>query len=1202
MPVSPQVVIREEEVTNISPNISTTRVALVGTAQKGTVNKPILISTPNDYIATFGEPTVNDFLGIAALNFLSQGNQLYVIRVGSVRGDDPISFATTDTPAVYETAAVPDSFGNTDAIITFEIDGNQFSLNFNNFVGNGADAIAEFFNSVVSNLGIYPILAKAESFADGSVKKVRITTLSRKGEISYIKVIGFAGTNPSALQAIFTTSEVRGKRTVFTSEVLQPAILDSNAFANISTVVQNALVKANTVNTKSVNTLYNVSKLSKEAYKILNVNTTNITALSWKRFSVRIKKDTTVFDNNNPITFTTKDPLNNTVFVYQIGSTTGDNVSNPNTIIHQIPSLNTDADWNNFIAQIQLRYNTANTDNITTGFTGKPNFIIENYSFVSDGGNYVEFVFRQIVPNADYTLEVSGNTIQNNAKFSSPDGTNPSTYQSKTIPSTFSFVTAASTSFSVSFTLDSNYKYITADASLITSTSVEKVIYYILLGNDGADIDITTANSVNDIADLITSYINNKTAFANATINYSSSVTVNPKIFAFSASRVNNQITVTTRTNLKAEGNNLQFYNSDPVIISALDPAGNNLGHGFNDRPTYSFAKFSVDGVNIANSGQTIDFDIIPSSVIPNKHEATITDIVNAINYVARNTSYGKNVASFVVETGNEHLIIFSSSSGSEGTVTVTSASQNIGGQNDPFVDPASASVTGTGDNHLKFVIDDTYTFDIFLAPGNNRTPESIVDEINNFIKNQNPNLPTLVSVVTDPSNNKKIRIQSIKKGNYSDFGAKVEIVNNLGSLFPTTVAFGSGAKRASISIKASSQGTWANGNVKVEFVQENPLFFIPGSVMVNVYYKNQLVEQYREAVLSPTHDNFIERLINGVSKYITVDFDDDVLGDLDPNTVIDSVFILPGVYTLDGGANGMKQLTDADIIGTIDQFGNRTGLTILADADQIKFDILAVPGVTSEAVQNKMIEIAESRQDIFVIIDPPLGLNTQQVIDWHNGAGYGRSSPINSSYAAVYNTWLVQFDSFNNIDRFVPPSAIILPVLAFTDRTSNPWFAPAGVIRGKVNGVKDVVYNASLGERESLMGSGNAINPIVKFVGEGIFVWGDITSVRRETPLKDIGVRRMINFIKNVVSVVAKQILFEPNDPISAKRLLDTINPFLHSILTRRGLTEFKVVDKTTPFDRDQGRMVINVLVKPTRSTKIIEIPLTITSQGVSL
>lgn len=63
----------------------------IGTAQKGPVNVPTFVSSSQQFINTFGNPIDDSPLGFAVLNYMEEGNNAWVLRVGveAQPGQDP---------------------------------------------------------------------------------------------------------------------------------------------------------------------------------------------------------------------------------------------------------------------------------------------------------------------------------------------------------------------------------------------------------------------------------------------------------------------------------------------------------------------------------------------------------------------------------------------------------------------------------------------------------------------------------------------------------------------------------------------------------------------------------------------------------------------------------------------------------------------------------------------------------------------------------------------------------------------------------------------------------------------------------------------------------------------------------------------------------------------------------------------------------
>ncbi len=80
--LSPGVFPREIDLSVVANGASGILPAFVGTAKRGPINTPTLITTAEQFVDTFGEPFPESSLGYSVLGFLEEGNQCWVLRVG----------------------------------------------------------------------------------------------------------------------------------------------------------------------------------------------------------------------------------------------------------------------------------------------------------------------------------------------------------------------------------------------------------------------------------------------------------------------------------------------------------------------------------------------------------------------------------------------------------------------------------------------------------------------------------------------------------------------------------------------------------------------------------------------------------------------------------------------------------------------------------------------------------------------------------------------------------------------------------------------------------------------------------------------------------------------------------------------------------------------------------------------------------------
>ncbi len=317
---------------------------------------------------------------------------------------------------------------------------------------------------------------------------------------------------------------------------------------------------------------------------------------------------------------------------------------------------------------------------------------------------------------------------------------------------------------------------------------------------------------------------------------------------------------------------------------------------------------------------------------------------------------------------------------------------------------------------------------------------------------------------------------------------------------------------------------------------------------------------------------------------------------------------MLDGTYSLSGGVNGDSAggAITGDVRSALTGASSaKTGIHALDD-DSLNISMAAVPGITEQTVQNELITLAESSQNFLAVVSPPEGLTTpQKAINWHNGQGDGRTAAINSSYAAIYWPWLKVFDVKSAADIYIDPAAYAISVMCHTDSVSDPWFAPAGLTRGRLTKPTDVEVILNQGDRDSLYQPGNAVNPIAKFAQDGICIWGQRTAQRTPSSLDRVNVRRMMISIRKMVLAATRQIVFEPNDPLTWNRVVNLLQPSLDDIRRRRGITEFRVIcDETTntPLRIDRNEMWCRVLIKPTKTAEVLVFELNLTNQSADL
>jgi len=288
----------------------------------------------------------------------------------------------------------------------------------------------------------------------------------------------------------------------------------------------------------------------------------------------------------------------------------------------------------------------------------------------------------------------------------------------------------------------------------------------------------------------------------------------------------------------------------------------------------------------------------------------------------------------------------------------------------------------------------------------------------------------------------------------------------------------------------------------------------------------------------------------------------------------------------------------------------DRTGFSGLEAVDEVTMvavpDLIAayeqgaIDGETLKAVQLALIAHCELMGDRMAIIDPPPGLNAQQIKEWRvDDAGY------DSKYAALYWPRLKVLDPSEGVHRFVPPSGHIAGVWARNDDTRGVHKAPANEV---IRGVTSLETNITSAEQELLNPIG--VNCVRSFPGRGIRVWGART-LSSDAAWRYVNVRRLFNYLEESILQGTQWAVFEPNDPALWARIRRTVSAFLTNewrkgalFGTTPGEAFFVKCDaETNPAEGiDAGQVVCQVGVAPVKPAEFVVFQLSQFSGGTSL
>ena len=297
------------------------------------------------------------------------------------------------------------------------------------------------------------------------------------------------------------------------------------------------------------------------------------------------------------------------------------------------------------------------------------------------------------------------------------------------------------------------------------------------------------------------------------------------------------------------------------------------------------------------------------------------------------------------------------------------------------------------------------------------------------------------------------------------------------------------------------------------------------------------------------------------------------------------------------GAAKFNEDITAGNIQG-ISADDYTSAIALLGNKDDYNFNVLAAPGLIHQLHStqvNSLVTTAESRQDCLAIVD----LNSYNA---NVGAVTSRASSFDSSYAAAYWPWLQTVDPNSGRTVWCPASTFIPGVYAYTDASSDPWFAPAGLTRGGLGQVIKAERKLTSGNRDSLYEAN--VNPIATFPQTGVVVFGQKTLQKKSTALDRVNVRRLLIALKGYISQVADNLVFEQNTLATRNNFLGQVNPYLESVQQRQGLYAFKVVmddSNNTPDVIDRNELVGQIYLQPTKTAEFIILDFNVLPTGAT-
>ena len=285
------------------------------------------------------------------------------------------------------------------------------------------------------------------------------------------------------------------------------------------------------------------------------------------------------------------------------------------------------------------------------------------------------------------------------------------------------------------------------------------------------------------------------------------------------------------------------------------------------------------------------------------------------------------------------------------------------------------------------------------------------------------------------------------------------------------------------------------------------------------------------------------------------------------------------------------------------------TAVNIATDPLEANNNLLAIPGIRESYITDQtMAKVRDYGLAMYVMDIPSYDDDGNRIYDDSTNkpnisqtSNVFDSRSIDNNYAAVYYPDVFIDDATNRRKVKVPSSVPALGALAFNDRVTYPWFAPAGFNRAALDFVSNVVVRLGGSDKDRLYES--RINPIASFPRLGYVIYGQKTLQINKSALDRVNVRRLMLEIKRIIIDIAQKMVFEQNTPAVRNKFVADTSFQLGLIQAQAGVEAFQVVmneSNNTQEDADLNRLNGRIVVVPTRVVEYIAIDFIVTNSGV--
>ncbi len=391
------------------------------------------------------------------------------------------------------------------------------------------------------------------------------------------------------------------------------------------------------------------------------------------------------------------------------------------------------------------------------------------------------------------------------------------------------------------------------------------------------------------------------------------------------------------------------------------------------------------------------------------------------------------------------------------------------------------------------------------------------------------------------------------------------------------------------VPVQQKYNGEYGN-KLGLKFLEENGIYSI---YVFEVDDSQMLLEQFSQRTLDS-----LRKQVNDGSDYIYISTDFVEDGVWDQLKIPDNVDLEDQTFhMLVGGQNGSRNpqtnYMSESPVNTID----------LSNRNEYEYTFIVSQGqLTSEEV-NQYQQLQKQRKDFVVLQevvpegderDPDTGY---PVDGWEIWSKYVQNNPnlysqryltnMSGSYISIYHPWLYDITTEGNMVQY-PPSVYVMEQFVQQQRgQGNLWDQVQGITRGSIFVEPVIVLNQVQKDKMYVQ----FLNPIVKFQGEGTFIWGNKTHYFQNSQLNRLNQRMVQIYLETRMEKRMKEFLFEPMIQSTFDQISQQVQEILEDTKTKGGIVDYRFELDIRPEYIERNYLQINIQFIPTKQLEFIEL-----------